>query len=125
MQASRVDVKTVKVPMTLELLQGVFDDGSRKNVTVNQYIAHITRLFKGLFGLNAEIDDFEWVKDSKKVLDYFETTYGDKLSMQATCINPLLVIVRKEYPKDQELYQAYYTRYQAIRKMMDDACPPP
>jgi hypothetical protein len=50
--------------------------------------------------LDAEIDDFKWVKDYNKVLDYFENTYGDRLSMQATGINPLLVIVKKEYPKD-------------------------
>jgi hypothetical protein len=125
MQASRTDVKIVHVPKTSELLQGLFNDGSQKDVTVNQYIAHITRLFKGLFGCDAEIRNFGWVKDSKKVLDYFENTYKDKLSMQATGINPLLVVVKKEFSKDQQLYQAYYTRYQAVRELMDNARPPP
>jgi hypothetical protein len=125
MQASAADVKVVKMPMTLELLRGLFDDGSRKTVTVNQYIAHVVWRFKGLFGLDAEIHNFDWLKDSKRVLDYLAGTYADKLSMQATGINPLLVIVKKEFAKDQELYQTYYQRYQTVRKLMEKARPPP
>jgi hypothetical protein len=124
MQASGTDVKIVKVPMTSELLRGLFDDGSRKTVTVNQYIAHVVWLYRGLFGLD-EIHNFDWLKGSERVLDYLAITYADKPSMQATGINPLLVIVKKEYPKDRELYQTYYQQYQAVRESMKKARPPP
>ncbi|GAQ93243.1 hypothetical protein KFL_013830020 [Klebsormidium nitens] len=45
--------------------------------------------------------------------------------MQATGLNPLLVVVRKVFPNDQPLYDAYYTRYMQVRKEMKDAKPPP
>lgn len=125
MQAPKGDVKIVKVPRTSELLRDVFDDGSRKDVTLKQYTAYVVRLFKGLFGLDAEVHNFMWLKDSTRVLDYLANTYADKLSMQATGINPLLVLLKKEYLKDHELYQTYYQRYQTVRQFMEKARPPP
>ncbi|GAQ93344.1 hypothetical protein KFL_014570010 [Klebsormidium nitens] len=45
--------------------------------------------------------------------------------MQATGINPLLVLVQKAFPEDKQLYDAYYKRYIEVRKLMEDAKPPP
>lgn len=42
-----------------------------------------------------------------------------KLSMQATGINPLLVVARKVFPNDKSLYDSYYKRYTDVRKLMD------
>lgn len=125
MESPKVDQRSIPVPKTLERLQAIFDDGSRKPITVSQYCAHVLRLYKGMFGEGAEITSFEWLRDVAKVLDYFATTYSDKLSMQATGITPLLVVVKKEFPKDSELYQTYYRRYQTVREMMEKARPLP
>lgn len=45
--------------------------------------------------------------------------------MQATGINPILVVVRKAFPDDKQLYDAYYKRYAEVRKLMDESKPPP
>ncbi|GAQ83541.1 hypothetical protein KFL_001520110 [Klebsormidium nitens] len=45
--------------------------------------------------------------------------------MQATGINPLLVLVKKEFPRDTKLYHSYYRRYQEVRELMEKARPPP
>lgn len=45
--------------------------------------------------------------------------------MQATGINPLLVVVRKVFPDDKDLYDRYYQRYTEVRKVMDESRPPP
>lgn len=125
MQTSKANVKTVTLPKTEELLQRIFDDGTRKPVTIKQYVCHVVRLYKGLFGSKAKISDFEWLKDANRIITYFSETYSDKLSMQATGLNPLLVIVKKEFPKDQELYQMFYKRYMTVRDLMEKAKPPP
>jgi hypothetical protein len=125
MATSKADVKTVTLPETEELLQRIFDDGTRKPVTIKQYISHVIRLYRGLFGSEAEISGFDWLQDADRVITYFAETYSDKLSMQATGLNPLLVITKKEFSKDQELYQTYYKRYQTVRDLMEKAKPPP
>lgn len=125
MESAKIVERTVNLPRTLELLQAVFDDGTRKPVTVSQYCNHVIRLYKGMFNSEAEISNFEWLRDATKVLAYLANTYPDKLPMQATGINPLLVVVKKEFPKDNELYQTYYRRYQEVRELMDKARPPP
>ena len=71
--------------------------------------------------------NFEWLKDTKRIIGYLANTYEEKPSMQATCITPLLVIVKKELKSDQntELYQTYFKRYQSVREVMEKARPPP
>lgn len=126
MAISKADVKTVTLPEAEKLLQRIFDDGTRKPNTITQYSSHVVRLYRGLFGSEAEISGFAWFKEADKVITYLAETYSDKLSMQATGLNPLLVILKKEFPKDQESsIKTYYKRYQTVRDLMEKAKPPP
>lgn len=125
MQVPKAECRTATAPKTLELLQGVFDDGTRKPITVSQYCSHVVRLIKGLYGPESDIHDFEWLKNADRVIDYFAQTYPDKLLMQATGLNPLLVVVKKQFPENTDLHQTYYKRYQTIRDLMEKAKPPP
>jgi hypothetical protein len=38
---------------------------------------------------------------------------------------PLMVVMRRLIPNDQQLYNTKYKRYTSVRKMMDKAHPPP
>jgi hypothetical protein len=106
------------------LLRQVFDDGGRKELTIQQYFKHVMRLFQGLHR-ERDFGSLDWIKDADAIIKYFQDTYPTKLSMQATGLNPLLVIVRKAFPDDKSLYDVYYARYTAVRKLMDEARPPP
>jgi hypothetical protein len=106
------------------LLRQTFDDGDRKENTVQQYINHVRRLFQGFKGLQ-DFEDLDWIKDASAIIQHLRNVYPKKLSMQATGLNPLLVIVRKVFPDNKPLYDAYYTRYMQVRKEMEEAKPPP
>jgi hypothetical protein len=105
------------------LLRSAFEDGTQKDLTIQQYINHVMRLFQG-FKRQRDFTSFDWIKDADGIIKYFQEAYPTKLSMQATGINPLLVIARKAFPDDKQLYDAYYQRYSDIRKLMEDAKPP-
>jgi hypothetical protein len=55
------------------------------------------RLFQG-FKRQRDFTSFDWIKDADGIIKYFQEAYSTKLSMQATGINPLLVIARKRFP---------------------------
>jgi hypothetical protein len=106
------------------LLRTVFDDGTQKELTIQQYTKHVMRLFQG-FKRQQDFNSLGWIQDADAIIRYFQETYSTKLSMQATGINPLLVAVRKAFPNDKQLYDAYYKRYTEVRKLMDESKPPP
>jgi hypothetical protein len=106
------------------LLRTVFDDGTRKELTIQQNTKHVMRLFQG-FKRQQDFNSLDWIQDADAIIRYFQETYSTKLSMQATEITPLLVAVRKAFPNDKQLYDAYYKRYTEVRKLMDESKPPP
>jgi hypothetical protein len=125
MQASNDNIKIVTTLTVGEkLLHKVFDDGNQKPLTVLKYCNHVMQLFKGLHAPAQDFDSFDWIKDSAAIIEYFDNAYSTKLSMQATGLNPLLVVVPIVFPSEQQLYDAYYKRYTAVREMMEKARPP-
>jgi hypothetical protein len=124
MGALKADIKVITTVSTAErLLHTVFDDGTRKPFTINQYCTRVQRLFKGMYAPKEDFDSLDWVRDTARIIEYLKRTYSTKLPTQATYLNPLLVIARKLWPGEQQIYEALYNRYTAVRKLMDDARP--
>jgi hypothetical protein len=70
------------------LLRSVFDDGTRKELTIHQYTKHVMRLFQG-FKRQQDVHSLCWIQDADAIIRYFQEMYPVKLSMQATGITPL------------------------------------
>jgi hypothetical protein len=102
MGASKADTKVITTVSTAEqLLHTVFDDGTRKPFTINQYCTRVQRLFKGMYAPKEDFDSLDWMRDTARIIEYLERNYSTKLSTQATYVNPLLVIARKLWPGEQ------------------------
>jgi hypothetical protein len=107
--------RIITVTQGERLLRSAFEDGTRKDLTIQQYMKHVVRLFQG-FKRQRDFTNFDWIKDADGIIKYFQETYPTKLSMQATGINPLLVLVRKAF-SDGQVYITFSN--------CQDAKPPP
>jgi hypothetical protein len=124
MEASAADIKVITTLTIAErLLHNVFDDSTRKPFTIAQYSTCALRLFKGMYAPKEDFDSLDWVRDTARIIKYLERTYSTKLPTQAASLNPLLIIARKLWPGEQQIYETLYNRHTAVRKLMDDARP--
>ena len=71
MGASNADTKIVSTVSAAErLLRDVFDDGTRKPLTITQYCTRVMRLFNGMHDPKEDFESLDWVKDTAAILEY-------------------------------------------------------